>query len=82
MDHNTKSVNKLQCIENLIEIELKKSNNSNIVRMIIGSFSSDLTNIEINHLNRKYLNPIKYAEHNQDITKSFNESPNKRRRIN
>lgn len=82
MDHNTKLVNKLQCIENLIEIELKKSNNSNIVRMIIGSFSSGLTTAELNHLNSKYLNPIKCAEHNQDIKDSFNESSSKRRRIN
>lgn len=82
MDHNTKSVNKLLCIENLIEIELKKSNNSNIVRMIIGSFSSDLTNDELNHLNSKYLNPIKYAEHNQEIKDNFYEGQNKRRRIN
>jgi len=47
---------KLQSVENLIQIEQKKTNNINTIRIIIGSFSSNLEPNEINYLYDKYLN--------------------------
>jgi len=68
------SIEKIKCIENLLNIEKKKSNNNNTLKLLIGTFSSDLTPEESNYLNQKYLIP----EVNDEIT----EHNHKRRRLN
>lgn len=49
------SIEKIKCIENLLNIEKKKSNNINTLKLLIGTFSSDLTPEESNYLSQKYL---------------------------
>lgn len=68
------SIEKIKCIENLLNIEKKKSNNNNTLKLLIGTFSSDLTPEESNYLSQKYLIP----EVNDEIT----EHNHKRRRLN
>lgn len=82
MDNNTK---KLECIENLINIEKNKKNDNQTIKIIIGSFSSDLTSDELNYLNEKYINDERksnpYENHfndNQNVNINYS---NKRRRI-
>lgn len=80
---NMNNLNKLGCIENLINIEKNKRNNLSTIKIIIGSFSSDLTPEEINYLNNKYLNPHQNnylsSISNQEIDDQS--GSNKRRRL-
>jgi hypothetical protein len=77
------NLNKIECIENLINIEKNKKNDLDTIKVIIGSFCSDLTPEENNYLNNKYLNPhqINYISStiNEDINNQ--EGSNKRRRL-
>ena len=79
--------NKIECIENLINIEKNKQNSENTIKIIIGSFSSDLTSHEKNYLNEKYLNNIRtlsnnnYTSDNHYTSENNDNIPNKRRRI-
>jgi hypothetical protein len=66
---------KINSIENLLNIEKNKNNDNNTIKLIIGTFSSDLTPEEKNYLNEKFLNDKK----SQFITE---ETSNKRRRLN
>jgi hypothetical protein len=68
------SIEKIKCIENLLNIEKKKSNNNNTLKLLIGTFSSDLTQEETNYLSQKYLIP----EVNDEIA----EPNSKKRRLN
>jgi hypothetical protein len=68
------STEKIKCIENLLNIEKKKSNNNNTLKLLIGTFSSDLTQEETNYLCQKYLIP----EVNDEIA----EPNSKKRRLN
>ena len=68
------STEKIKCIENLLNIEKKKSNNNNTLKLLIGTFSSDLTQEETNYLSQKYLIP----EFNDEIA----EPNSKKRRLN
>tara|TARA_B110000483_G_scaffold243493_1_gene333594 strand:+ start:4777 stop:5022 length:246 start_codon:yes stop_codon:yes gene_type:complete len=68
------STEKIKCIENLLNIEKKKSNNNNTLKLLIGTFSSDLTQEETNYLSQKYLIP----EVNDEIA----EPNSKKRRLN
>jgi len=68
------SSEKIKCIENLLNIEKKKSNNHNTLKLLIGTFSSDLTPEETNYLSQKYV----FGEVNDEIT----EHNHKKRRMN
>lgn len=71
----------IECIENLINIEKNKQNNENTIKLIIGSFSSDLTIEQKNYLNEKYLSKIKPLSDNNNHTLDNDDYiPNKRRR--
>ena len=73
--------NKIECIENLINIEKNKQNSENTIKLIIGSFSSDLTIQEKNYLNEKYLSNIRTLSDNNYTSENNDNIPNKRRRI-
>ena len=80
------NIDKIKSIENLLNIEKKKSNNQDSLRLIIGSFSSNLNRDEMNYLRNKYIkNEVIDKEHILEeqnyVVNNFNQS-NKKRRLN
>lgn len=75
-------VPKLNCIENLINIEIKKTNNLQNIKFLIGTFSSDLTSDEIKYLNEKYIFSNQNIEKESLENHEIDNRSNKRRRLN
>tara|TARA_E500000178_G_C16787631_1_gene646535 strand:- start:539 stop:790 length:252 start_codon:yes stop_codon:yes gene_type:complete len=80
------NIDKIKSIENLLNIEKKKSNNQDSLRLIIGSFSSNLNRDEMNYLRNKYIkneviNEKQILEEQNYVVNNFNQS-NKKRRLN
>lgn len=69
------NTNNLKCIENLLNIEKNKSNDNNILKIIIDSFISELQQCDIYYLYNKYLTKIENENYNDS------ERPCKKRRL-